>query len=231
MSIADSMKRALRPIAKRVLYQTIQPTGPTRALLSGLSDAVFVSREAVEWVERALYATPMFLSKCAVHGDAIAVDRMPYMLGNTRIELGSNIRISGKIGITSPMRGEPLLTIGDGVFIGHNCSIAIAKKVSIGKFASVGSGCYIADTEGHSHYNPEKPIWEVPAGDDDVAPVTIEDGVQISKNCMILKGVTIGARSVVGAGSVVRSDIPPDSIVMGNPARVVKRMTPNTQGA
>jgi maltose O-acetyltransferase len=43
---------------------------------------------------------------------------------------------------------------------------------------------------------------------------------------MILKGVTIGARSVIGAGSIVRSDIPPDSIVMGNPARVVKKMTP-----
>jgi acetyltransferase-like isoleucine patch superfamily enzyme len=226
MSIADSMKRALRPIAKRVLYQTVQPSGPARRLLSGLSDAVFVSREMVEWAQRSLVATPMFLAKCAVHGDKIAIDRMPYMLGSTRIELGSNIRISGKIGITSPMRGEPLLTIGDGVFIGHNCAIAIAKKVSIGKFASIGSGTYIADTEGHSHYNPQAPIWEVPAGDDDVAPVTIEDGVQISKNCMILKGVTIGARSVVGAGSVVRSDIPPDSIVMGNPARVVKRMAP-----
>ena len=224
MSIAESMKRTLKPLAKRVLFQTIQPTGPARHLLAGLSDAVFMSREMLEWAERSLIATPMFLSKCAVHGDQIAVDRMPYLLGSPRIELGSNIRISGKIGITSPMRGDPVLQIGDGVFIGHNCSIAVAKRVSIGKFASVGSGTYIADTEGHSHYNPERPIWEVPAGDDDVAPVTIEDGVQISKNCMILKGVTIGARSVVGAGSVVRSNIPPDSVVMGNPARVVKRM-------
>jgi acetyltransferase-like isoleucine patch superfamily enzyme len=224
MSITDSMKRALKPLAKRVLFQTIQPSGPAKQLLAGLSDAAFVSRELFEWAERSLIATPMFLSKCAVFGEQISVDRMPYLLGAPRIELGSNIRISGKIGITSPMRGDPVLQIGDGVFIGHNCSIAVAKRISIGKFASVGSGTYIADTEGHSHYNPERPIWEVPAGDDDVAPVTIEDGVQISKNCMILKGVTIGARSVVGAGSVVRSNIPPDSVVMGNPARVVKRM-------
>jgi acetyltransferase-like isoleucine patch superfamily enzyme len=229
MSITDSIKGALKPIAKRVLFQTVQPNGITRRVLAGISDAAFVSREVYEWAQRSLVATPMFLSKCAVFGDQIAVDRMPYMLGNTRIELGSNIRISGKIGITSPHRGEPVLQIGDGVFIGHNCAIAIAERVSIGRFASIGSGTYIADTEGHSHYNPERPIWEVPAGDADVAPVTIQDNVQISKNCMILKGVTIGARSVVGAGSVVRSDIPPDSIVMGNPARVVKRMT--AQGA
>ena len=229
MSIADSMKRALKPIAKRVLFQTIQPVGPVRSALSGLADAAFVARETFEWAQRSLVATPMFLSKCAVYGDRIAVDRMPYMNGAARIELGSNIRISGKIGITSPMRGNPVLTIGDGVFIGHNCSIAVANRISIGKFASIGSGTYIADTEGHSHYNPERPIWEVPAGDDDVAPVTIEDGVQISKNCMILKGVTIGARSVVGAGSVVRSNIPPDSIVMGNPARVVKKMVPDAK--
>src|SRR5688500_8285194 len=78
MSIADSMKRALKPIAKRVLFQTVQPTGPARRLLSGLSDAAFVSREMFEWAQRSLVATPMFLSKCAVHGDKIAIDRMPY---------------------------------------------------------------------------------------------------------------------------------------------------------
>ncbi len=228
MSIADSMKRALKPIAKRVLFQTIQPKGPARTLLAGVSDAAFVSREMYEWARRSLIATPMFLSKCAVHGDQIAVDRMPYLLGGTRIELGSNIRISGKIGITSPRRGNPVLQIGDGVFIGHGCGFAIADRITIGRFVSIGSGTSVADTEGHSHYNPERPIWEVPAGDADISPVIIEDGVQISKNCMILKGVRIGARSVIGAGAVVRTDIPPDSIVMGNPARVVKRMTAGT---
>jgi acetyltransferase-like isoleucine patch superfamily enzyme len=225
MSLVDTMKRGLKPIAKRVLFQTVQPNGTTRRVLAGVSDAAWVSRELFEWGRRSLVATPIFLSMCAVHGDRIAVDRVPYINGHPRIELGSNIRISGKIGIASPRRGEPLLQIADGVFIGHNTSIAVAQRVSIGKFASIGSGCTIADTEGHSHYNPQVPIWEVAADDGDVAPVTIEDGVQISKNCMILKGVTIGARSVIGAGSVVRSDIPPDSIVMGNPARVVKRMS------
>ncbi len=56
------------------------------------------------------------------------------------------------------------------------------------------------------------------------AAVIIEDDVFIGANAIILKGVHIGARSVVGAGSVVTSkDIPPDSLIIGNPARIVKR--------
>jgi acetyltransferase-like isoleucine patch superfamily enzyme len=148
------------------------------------------------------------------------------MVGRPRLVLGSDIRFSGRCGIASPRKDgpPPLLEIGDGVFVGHMVSFAVARHVKIGRFVSIGAGTLIADTEGHSHYDPGRPIWEVPASDDDVAPVIIEDGVQISKHCMIWKGVTIGARSVIGAGAVVRSDVPPDSVVMGNPGRVVKRM-------
>lgn len=216
----------MKPIAKRVIYSSIKPIGPAKQVLAGLANAGFYAREAFEWGRRSMVATPVFLAQCAKYGDDISVDRVPYINGSPHIELGSNIRISGLIGISASSRGRPTLIIGDGVFIGHATQFAIADRITIGKFASVGGGCYIADTEGHSHYNPQKPIWDVPAGDGDVGAVTIEDGVQISRNVMILKGVTIGARSVIGAGSVVRSDIPPDSIVMGNPARVVKRMTP-----
>jgi acetyltransferase-like isoleucine patch superfamily enzyme len=216
----------VKPIAKRLIYSSLQPLGPTKQVLAGLAHVGFYAREAFEWGRRSVVATPVFLAQCATYGDNISIDRVPYINGNPRIELGSNIRVSGLINIAAPSTGTPTLVIGDGVFIGHGTSFAVASRISIGKYASIAGGCYIADTEGHSHYNPQKPIWEVPAGDGDIAPITIEDGVQISRNCMILKGVTIGARSVIGAGSVVRSDIPPDSIVMGNPARVVKKMTP-----
>lgn len=221
-----TLRRLLKPIAKRVIYQSLQPVGPAKYLFAGAAHAGFYAREAFEWGRRSLVATPTFLAQCARYGENVSIDRVPYINGAPRIELGSNIRISGQLGIAASSRGTPTLVIGDGVFIGHGVNINVASRISIGKFASIGGGTYIADTEGHSHYNPQKPIWEVPAGDADIAPVTIEEGVQISRNCMILKGVTIGARSVIGAGSIVRSDIPPDSIVMGNPARVVKKMTP-----
>jgi acetyltransferase-like isoleucine patch superfamily enzyme len=223
---SSTFRRIVKPIAKKLIYSTLKPLGPAKEILAGLAHAGFYAREAFEWGRRSVVATPVFLAQCATYGDDISVDRVPYINGTPRIELGSNIRVSGLINIAASSKGTPTLVIGDGVFIGHGTSFAIADRISVGKYASIAGGCYIADTEGHSHYNPQKPIWEVPAGDGDVSPVTIEDGVQISRNVMILKGVTIGARSVIGAGSVVRSDIPPDSIVMGNPARVVKKMTP-----
>jgi acetyltransferase-like isoleucine patch superfamily enzyme len=221
----STFRRLVKPIAKRVIYTSLQPLGPAKQVLAGLALGGFYAREAFEWGRRSLVATPVFLAQCAKYGDNISVDRVPYINGTPHIELGTNIRISGLINIAASSKGSPTLVIGDGVFIGHGTSFAVATRISVGKYASIAGGCYIADTEGHSHYNPQKPIWEVPAGESDVAPVTIEDGVQISRNVMILKGVTVGARSVIGAGSVVRSDIPPDSIVMGNPARVVKKMT------
>lgn len=226
MGSSSTFRRIVKPIAKKLIYSTLKPLGPAKEILAGLAHAGFYAREAFEWGRRSVVATPVFLAQCAKYGDDISVDRVPYINGTPRIELGSNIRVSGLINIAASSKGTPTLVIGDGVFIGHGTSFAIADRISVGKYASIAGGCYIADTEGHSHYNPQKPIWEVPAGEGDVSPVTIEDGVQISRNVMILKGVTIGARSVIGAGSVVRSDIPPDSIVMGNPARVVKKMTP-----
>jgi acetyltransferase-like isoleucine patch superfamily enzyme len=224
MSPVRSMKNAVKPLAKRVLYQALAPRGGARALYAAASHAGFVTSELYAWGRRSLVATPTFLARCAEHGDEISVDCVPHLSGDPCIRLGSNIRISGKIRIVAASRGTPTLEIGDGVFIGSRTSFAIADRITVGTFVSIGANCFIADTEGHSHYNPRRPIWEVPASPKDIAPVTIEDGVQISRGCLILKGVTLGARSVIGAGSVVRSNVPPDSVVMGNPARVIKRM-------
>lgn len=56
------------------------------------------------------------------------------------------------------------------------------------------------------------------------APVVIENDVLIGARCIILKGVTIGARSVIGAGSVVTQNIPADCIAAGNPCKVIKKI-------
>ena len=225
-SALSSLLRRIKPYAKEIIFHSIAPNDANRWLFELAFDTHWSAREAYEWACRSLIATPLFLSKCAVYGEKISVDRVPYITACPRIELGSDIRVSGELQIKGNSKRSPVLKIGNGVFLGHWTTFAVAERIEIGNFVSIGGNTYIADTEGHSHYNPQKPIWSVPASDDDIEPVVIEDNVQISRNCMILKGVRVGARSVIGAGSVVRTSIPPDSIVMGNPARVVKRVTP-----
>lgn len=222
---AVAVNRVLKPVARRVVYRSLEPGPKSRSVYAALFQADFFGREIYEWARRSLVATPVFLSQCAEYGSDIAVDRLPYLSGPCRIELGSKIRFGGQVDVLASPHGNPVLKIHDGVFIGHNTSFAVANHIEIGRYSSIGSESHIADTEGHSQYNPNRPIWEVPPGEDDIAEVVIEDNVQIGRCCQILKGVRIGARSVIGAGAVVRSNIPADSVVMGNPGRVVRRLS------
>ena len=84
----------------------------------------------------------------------------------------------------------------------------------------IGGGVLIIDTDCHSI------DWKVRRDSDNQicsAPITIEDDVWIGAQCIILKGVTIGARSIIGAGSVVTKDIPADCVAAGNPCRIIKK--------
>jgi acetyltransferase-like isoleucine patch superfamily enzyme len=100
-------------------------------------------------------------------------------------------------------------------------SLCAAQRILIGDDVAVGANTVITDTDFHPlsyaarHSDP---------ADGAVLPVTIEDDVFIGMNCLILKGVTIGQGSVVGAGSVVTREVPPHSIVAGNPARLVREL-------
>lgn len=56
------------------------------------------------------------------------------------------------------------------------------------------------------------------------APIVIEDDAWIGAQCIILKGVTIGARSIIGAGSIVTRSIPSDCVAAGNPCKVIRKL-------
>ena len=97
-----------------------------------------------------------------------------------------------------------------------------ANCIKIGKFVNIGGGTRIIDTDFHnldwrSRRDPAQNLKSK------TAPIIIEDDVFIGTNCIILKGVTIGARSIIAAGSVVTKDIPSDSIAGGNPCRILRR--------
>lgn len=111
------------------------------------------------------------------------------------------------------------ITIDDGTRINNNfCAIVEHTSITIGKRALIGFNVEILDSDFHGIEIAERRISRPTAA----KPVIIEDDVFIGNNVRILKGVVIGRGSVVANGSVVAKDIPPDVIVGGNPARVLK---------
>lgn len=109
--------------------------------------------------------------------------------------------------------------IGDNTRI-HGTCIHAKSKVKIGKNCLIAANCHIVDSNGHptAMDNPKLRMTQFDAPRE----IIIEDNVWIAANCSILKGVTIGEGSIVAIGSVVMDNVPPFSIVRGNPAVLVK---------
>ncbi|KAJ9093868.1 hypothetical protein QFC21_006241 [Naganishia friedmannii] len=112
------------------------------------------------------------------------------------------------------------ITMGDDIYIGPNAMILDVCPVTIGSRTLFGPNVNI--------YTPIHPISPEERngcrGKEWAAPIVIEEDCWIGGSVVILPGVTIGKGSTIGAGSVVTKDVPPRSVAVGNPARVVKRI-------
>ena len=134
----------------------------------------------------------------------------------SRIELGDQILL-GRHTILSCT--EATIRIGSFVSIGPFCFFASKSFIEIGSNVSIGSGTHVM-AGGHATDDPNVPIIRqarIHRG------ITIGDNVWIGSGAKIIDGVTIGRDAIVGAGAVVTKDVPPWTLVMGNPARVVEK--------
>lgn len=137
----------------------------------------------------------------------------------------NNLLKSNSVGLIQPCifnistPGSELI-IGDNVGISGS-TICVTTKVTIGNNVLIGSGCLITDTDAHpiDWRDRLENLYQKTKR----APIHIGNDVFIGARCIILKGVSIGDRCVIGAGSVVTNDVPSDCIVAGNPAKVIKR--------
>jgi maltose O-acetyltransferase len=109
-------------------------------------------------------------------------------------------------------RGE--LTIGPRTFVNYGCSFAATARVAIGADCLFGPYVNITDNDFHDLRDRTR--------QPEAQPVIIGDHVWIGTRALILPGVSIGAGAVVGAGSVVTRDVPPNGVVAGNPARLLR---------
>lgn len=116
-----------------------------------------------------------------------------------------------------------ILHIGD--YVGISSSVIwVHNKINIGNHVNIGANTMIMDSDAHSlSYVHRRNIKEDMQNKKD-SPIKIEDDVLIGANSIILKGVTIGKRTIIGAGSVVTKSIPSDCVAAGNPCRVIKSL-------
>jgi maltose O-acetyltransferase len=158
-----------------------------------------------------------YLRSAQALGPRVRLWGIPAVTNQGRLLIGDRVRLASGISTLELSVGpQGTLEIGDRVLINHGCSIGATKLVRIGARCNIGSQSIVIDNAFHQ-LDPDRRNDE-PAP----APVILEDNVWLAARVIVLPGVTIGKNSVIGAGSVVTRDIPPDVLAAGIPAKVIR---------
>ncbi len=147
------------------------------------------------------------------------------------VKLGKNVKIYGFVNLYGCEIGDNtrignFVEIQKGAKIGKNCKISshtfvcegvtVEDEVLIGHNVTFINDRYPRATNGDGRLQTEDD-WKC-------VPTLVKRGASIGSSATVLCGITIGQGSIVGAGSVVTKDVPPHTIVAGNPARVLRRI-------
>lgn len=216
--------KAIKSLARRVLNPRC-PRLPNflKPPLRALYELHFGIIVAVRLVLTIFYRNPIFQARCASVGKNLQMDGLPYVSGHVEIHIGNDVWLGGKISILSGAgTDEPKLIIKDRSGLGWNVQVAVNKEVLIEEDVKISYDCRISDSDGHPR-EADLRAQHAPVRPEDIRPVRICRYAWIGNGAHIMKGVTIGEGAIIGANSVVISDIPPYCIAMGNPAEVYFR--------
>lgn len=156
--------------------------------------------------------------------------------GDVKLSIGKGSSFSyGKAlflngsGITASKRLQIIIaggTLSFGNYSGiSSSSIWCKNKIEIGNNVNIGAECLIIDTDFHSTSWEDRADRSQDVQNAKSAPIKIGDYVFIGARCIILKGVKIGEKTIIMAGSVVTKDIPSNCIAGGNPCQVLKQLS------
>jgi acetyltransferase-like isoleucine patch superfamily enzyme len=138
--------------------------------------------------------------------------------GGGEVVLGEGVSLNGTVvpvELVTYTSGR--IEIGNHTFVNYGSSIAARASVKIGSHCLLGHYTFVMDNDQHDVVKHSV----LPQSD----PVIIGDHVWIGSKVVVLPGVRIGSRAVIGAGSIVTKDIPPRCVAAGNPARVLRHLT------
>lgn len=166
----------------------------------------------------------------AVLGKNIQIPgKVHWLIRGDKVRIGDNFYYSSGDAvnpISSNLHGAIYVENGASLAIGNDVGMSSTRmwihgSIKIGDHVKIGGYVLMTDTDAHPmDFMVRRSSNEGTKS----APIVIEDDVWIGAHCIILKGVTIGARSIIGAGSVVTKSIPADCVAAGNPCRVIKKL-------
>jgi len=162
-------------------------------------------------------------------GIGLIIARPLYLNGGKYITIGKNFACDKRLRLDAidECMGEnftPKIIIGDNVFIQMDCHIGAINNITIGDNVLLASKVYITD---HFHGKIIAEEMHLPPAHRKLfskGPVIIENNVWLGEGVVVLPGVTIGENSIVGANAVVTKSIPKNSVVGGNPARIIREI-------
>ena len=182
---------------------------------------LFVNLPEQRFALRTRLLRPWWTRRFAAFGKDTIFVRPRSIRGGHKITIGSNCLIwpDCTLSVERPVWEVegPRLTIGDGVLLQSNTLVSCAERIEIADHVTFGPNCLISDND-HTRTDAAESVLFNPVIS---APVRIGRGAWIGHNCAVIRGASIGDYAVIGANSVVRSEIPPYSIAVGAPARVV----------
>ena len=214
------LARVLRNLRRKVVDFSIPAPGvvflPLAYLVTGIKETWY-------FLCRVLFCEPLFKARCRSYGKNLHTGPFLHEVwGKGDIELGDNVFIDGKCVFQFAVRfsERPFFRMGNNSGIGHNSYFSIGKGITIGNHCRIGINVSMLDSPGHP-LDPERRQAGEAADIENVRPITIADNVWIGNGAVIFPGVNIGENSVISQASVVMSDVPPNVVVAGNPARKI----------
>jgi UDP-3-O-[3-hydroxymyristoyl] glucosamine N-acyltransferase len=166
-----------------------------------------------------IYYEPLFKYHCAEVGKGLQlIDGLPQMSSHLTLILGDHVTLHGtSTFIGAKVFERPTLKVGNHTHLGSALGIVVGCDVTIGDHVLIANGVNIFSYDQHPANPAER---HLPAAPSSSRPVVIEDNVWIGTKTVIMKGVTIGRNSIVASSSVVTQKVPPNSLAIGNPARI-----------
>jgi acetyltransferase-like isoleucine patch superfamily enzyme len=224
------------PLVVRLIW-TIERWRGRVALPAGrtLGSLLFYGRPLLNtaWdvLVQTLVREPALRYRCRTVGKGLRLHGpAPRIIGDGVIDIGDEVQFGEDMafvvgtGLPEPAHLEIKSHI---TFFGHQV-IYVARRVSIGNYCWIGGSIY--DNDAHPIDPVQRRHRFAEISTTRSAPVVIEDDVWVGLNAIVLKGVTLHQGAIVAAGAVVTKDVPPFTIVAGNPARVVRQLTgPSTR--